>query len=623
MYCYVHRRPRPEHDTDLDTGDIVIDPAVFPAAGVKSVGVAAGTKDRVHSSQQVRELLDNGPPKPQRWVSESSRAYASVTRVVTDENEPRVAAAGTTSAGCLSTDTGILLRAAHYYPMHARAVEDGGSPWETTSRAAYGPRGAVVPVTRGRPSVTAPATAPASSTTVSATTGGALGKDADGPVVLGEAQSTPRDRLVSAALATAAASAAATSRTAATPPPKPTPSPRSPSITGRGRGSGAPSPSLASPRPTTRSASVHGSPRPAAVVTSPRPLLNHAQPKANLESVASVISPPRVRTTEDALQVVHRARQELASPRPGTAGSIRSAAPSVDGAAPAGLATRPASALGGGRARVPHRSDALTSGAGPAEAFPLTQGARGASASNGANPRGTTSGTATALATAASLAAVEDVGGLGATAGAPQVALVQDATLGGQQWEEHGFVEEVAHDAVGEVGLPDQDVAPVALDFGDGGADEGAGVDAGAPAPVDVGSAVCGETADGETADGVAVTTGARPSPRVPSLWPSGTTPRGAPGNYGGRPGTMTRRNLTVNTTRSHTGSHKLRAVVASPPVPSHYTTFRRPFTVSFDPQSRTQVARHYNPITAHPRYPPDPKLLRPTTSEYKTQFAR
>ena len=77
QYCYVHRRPRPEHDTDLDTGDIVIDPAVFPAAGVKSVGVAAGTKDRVHSSQQVRELLDNGPPKPQRVRCSTVRLMAA------------------------------------------------------------------------------------------------------------------------------------------------------------------------------------------------------------------------------------------------------------------------------------------------------------------------------------------------------------------------------------------------------------------------------------------------------------------------------------------------------------------------------------------------------------------
>jgi hypothetical protein len=119
---------------------------------------------------------------PVQWVSESSRAYAAVTRVVvTDENASVaavVAGAGPapTAPGAHSADSGILLRAAHYFPMHARVAEQAVSPWETTSRAAFGPRSgpvagrpasaaappqAVAPGVAGGP--TAGASAPASS----------------------------------------------------------------------------------------------------------------------------------------------------------------------------------------------------------------------------------------------------------------------------------------------------------------------------------------------------------------------------------------------------------------------------------------------------------------------------
>ncbi len=55
------------------------------------------------------------------------------------------------------------------------------------------------------------------------------------------------------------------------------------------------------------------------------------------------------------------------------------------------------------------------------------------------------------------------------------------------------------------------------------------------------------------------------------------------------------------------------------PPPPSALAWLRQ---VSFDPQARTQVvSRSYNPILSHPRYPPDPKLLRPTSSEYQTSY--
>lgn len=127
-----------------------------------------------------------------QWVSESSRAYAAVTRVVTDENEPR-AAASTAGTGCHPVDTGILLRAAHYYPMHPRAVEEGGNVWETTSRAAYGPRGAVVPVTRGRPAPPVPSSTSSPACTALTTTAPsaaveALGMDVVAPAARGEAQ---------------------------------------------------------------------------------------------------------------------------------------------------------------------------------------------------------------------------------------------------------------------------------------------------------------------------------------------------------------------------------------------------------------------------------------------------
>jgi hypothetical protein len=281
----------------------------------------------------------------------------------------------------------------------------------------------------------------------------------------------------------------------------------------------------------------------------------HGQPKANLESVASVISPPRVRSTEDALHIVRKVRQELASPRPGTAASATSEKGSAlgsdagSGVVAAGLATRPASA-GRGRARVPHRSDSiqgpLSTREDPLEAFPL----------------GTGLGARAAVALLAPPASTTEEAAFDAGQVGPAVvpAPVPTATYAPVDDEEKGLglapALGAAEDAYHGAGY-EEELAPVALDYSEGH-----------------------EDADG----GPTTHTEAAGATVVPTLWPAGTTPRtGSVGPGAGaakEPPTSAHRQLTVRTGRSvGAGSHRPRAVVVSP-VPAHHATFRRPFTV-------------------------------------------
>jgi hypothetical protein len=57
-------------------------------------------------------------------------------------------------------------------------------------------------------------------------------------------------------------------------------------------------------------------------------------------------------------------------------------------------------------------------------------------------------------------------------------------------------------------------------------------------------------------------------------------------------------------------------------PVPAHYSAYGKAFTDSFDPHAGRVAARQaFNPLLAHPRYPPEPTDVRPTKTEYRAAF--
>ena len=60
QYCYIHPRPRPEHERDVDSGlkEELVDGNALPAAG-RSSGIASPRG--IQSSQQVAGLLCQNP----------------------------------------------------------------------------------------------------------------------------------------------------------------------------------------------------------------------------------------------------------------------------------------------------------------------------------------------------------------------------------------------------------------------------------------------------------------------------------------------------------------------------------------------------------------------------------